>query len=308
MTDLGPNLSLSLVLVLSLLLDQLGEPPSRIHPVVGMGRYLTSLKRRNRVNAWVVRQGATYLMLGCLVVTALAWLLGYLFSLLPSWLELFLLAVTLKPLFSFRALLRAGDEVKQALRRGNLPQARRRLSWHLVSRDTTDLSESEVAGAAVESLAENLSDSVVAPLFYFALLGLPGAALYRFVNTADAVLGYRTQELEYFGKPAARLDDALNFIPARFTAALLYIVLALSDKRPHKGLNAALGAELPSPNAGWTMGMVAGGLDLQLAKRGVYMLNAGGEAPGVQDIVETQRLLVGAALLGTLALIGLAYA
>ena len=163
-------------------------------------------------------------------------------------------------------------------------------------------------GQAVESLAENLSDSVVAPLFYFALLGLPGAALYRFVNTADAVLGYRTQELEYFGKPAARLDDALNLIPARFTAALLYIVLALSNKCPHKGLNAALDAELPSPNAGWTMGMVAGGLDLQLAKRGVYMLNAGGEAPGVQDIVETQRLLVGAALLGTLALIGLAYA
>ena len=147
MTDLGPNLSLSLVLVLSLLLDQLGEPPSRIHPVVGMGHYLTWLKRRNRVNAWVVRQGATYLMLGCLVVTVLAWLLGYLFSLLPSWLELFLLAVTLKPLFSFRALLRAGDEVKQALQRGDLPQARRRLSWHLVSRDTTDLSESEVAGA-----------------------------------------------------------------------------------------------------------------------------------------------------------------
>ena len=347
-TNLTAEMFTATALLLALLCDALlGEPPSRLHPVVGMGRYLTWMKRRNSSRKGTVSplnkgglrgallllwylgvshrskspqppllrgafiafwQGTAYLVLGCLLVVGLAWLFVYLLSFLPIWLKIPLLALLLKPLFSFRALLKAGDEVKQSLQRGDLPEARRFLSWHLVSRDTHELTESEVAGAAVESLAENLTDSVIAPLFYFALLGLPGAALYRFVNTADAVLGYRTEELESFGKAAARLDDLLNFIPARFAAALLYFALGLSRHRPVRGLTTALTANLPSPNAGWTMGMVAGGLDVQLDKRGVYVLNAGGTPPKVEDISKTQRLLIGATALGTLSFIGLAYA
>ena len=298
------------VLLLSLLYDALlGEPPSRLHPVVAMGRYLSWMKRRNTLSDWTAFwQGAVYLIFGCLAITGIAWLLVYLLSLLPTWLRIPLLALLLKPLFSFRALLQAGEEVKQALLEEDLSEARRLLSWHLVSRDTGELTESEVAGATVESLAENLTDSVIAPLFYFVLLGLPGAALYRFVNTADAVLGYRMGELEFFGKAAARLDDVLNYIPARLAAALLYIALGVSRREFTRGLNTALSAALPSPNAGWTMGMVAGGLNVQLDKRGVYVLNTGGKSPTVGDISKTQRLLVGAALLGTLSFIGLAYA
>lgn len=298
------------VLLMSLVYDALlGEPPNRLHPVVGMGRYLGWMKRRNSLKGWAAFwQGAAYFALGCSGIAGTGWLLVYLLGFLPIWLTVFLLALLLKPLFSFRALLRAGEEVKQALKREDLSGARRLLSWHLVSRDTSELSESEVVGAAVESLAENLSDSVVAPLFYFALLGLPGVAFYRFVNTADAVLGYRTPALEYFGKSAARLDDVLNFVPARLTAALLYIVLGLSRRPPAKALNTALTANLPSPNAGWTMGMVAGGLNVQLSKRGVYLLNAGGRPPEVDDISKTQRLLVGATALGALSFIGCAYA
>ena len=299
-----------IALLLALLYDALlGEPPNRLHPVVGMGRYLGWMKRRNRLKGWAAFwQGAAYLILGGLAVMGTAWLLVYLLGFLPIWLNIPLLALLLKPLFSFRALLQAGEEVKRALLQKDLPEARRLLSWHLVSRDTADLSESEVAGAAVESLAENLTDSVVAPLFYFALLGLPGAALYRFINTADAVLGYRTGGLEYFGKSAARLDDVLNYIPARVAAALLYIVLGLSRREAARGLTTALTDNLPSPNAGWTMGMVAGGLNVQLDKRGVYALNAGGKPPTANDISQTQRLLVGATALGALSFIGLAYA
>ena len=286
----------------------LGEPPSRLHPVVWMGHYLGWVKKRNREGAWrAFWRGAAYLTFGMVVVIGVAWLTVSALNLFPFWFSVLATALLLKPMFSLRALLRAGEEVKRALLQKDLSEARQLLSWHLVSRDTTALAEYEVAGAAVESLAENLTDSVVAPLFYFALFGLPGAALYRFVNTADAVLGYRTPDLEYFGKSAARLDDALNLIPARLSAVLLYIVLGLGRHRPARGLSAALSATLPSPNAGWTMALVAGGLGVKLNKRGVYTLNSGGELPGADDITRTQRLLVGAAALGVVSYLGLAY-
>ena len=301
--------SMLLALVLSLLFDLFGEPPSRLHPVVWMGRYLEWVRKRNFGGTWrTFWQGAAYLTFGIFVVTSTAWLAASVLNLFPFWFSIPATALLLKPMFSLRALLRAGEEVKQALLRKDLLEARHLLSWHLVSRDTTALAEHEVAGAAVESLAENLTDSVIAPLFYFALFGLPGAALYRFVNTADAVLGYRTPELEYFGKSAARLDDALNLVPARLSAVLLYIVLGISRHHPTRGLNAALSATLPSPNAHWTMALVAGGLGVRLDKRGVYVLNSGGELPSTQDIVRTQRLLISAAALGVVSCVGLVYA
>ena len=263
------NLELLLVLGLSLLLDGLGELPNRLHPVAWLGRYLEWAKRRNDKDGWsAFWQGAVYLSLGAVFTAGAAWFAAALVDLLPRWLELPLLALLLKPLFSFRALLGAGEAVKRALVQDDIGEARRLLAWHLVSRDTRALPRSEIAGATVESLAENLSDSVVAPLFYFVLFGLPGAAFYRFVNTADAVLGYRTADLEYFGRPAARLDDALNLIPARLAAVLLFAVLGLSHHHPLRGLSAALSATLPSPNAGWTMALVAGGLGVKLDKRG----------------------------------------
>ena len=304
--DLGSGTVFSLILTLSLLLDQLGEPPSRVHPVVWMGRYLTWVKGRNRAEGWAAfAQGAAYLIFGSFLFTGAAWLSVLLAEPLPLWLHILLFALLLKPTFSLHALLRAGEAVKRSL--PDLPSARRLLAYHLVSRDTAALSEREVAGATVESLAENLTDSVVAPLFYFALFGLPGAVCYRFVNTADAVLGYRTPELIYFGRAAARLDDALNLIPARLAAVLLYAVLGIMRRDPAQGLRAALGATLPSPNAGWTMAMVAGGLGVTLDKRGVYVLNEGGGAPTGREVALTQRLLLGATVLGALSSIGLAH-
>lgn len=111
--------------------------------------------------------------------------------------------------------------MQTAPERDDLAEARRLLSWHLVSRPTADLSADEVAAAAIESLAENLSDSLVAPALAYLLGGLPGMAIYRLVNTADAMWGYRNTRYKRLGKAAARLDDALNLLPARLTAALL---------------------------------------------------------------------------------------
>jgi adenosylcobinamide-phosphate synthase len=201
--------------------------------------------------------------------------------------------LALKPALALRGLLEAGRVVEDALRRGDLGAARRLLAEHLVSRDTGALSTSDVAGAAISSLAENLSDSVVAPLLAFRVAGLAGAYAYRAINTADAMLGYRTEELEWFGKTAARVDDLVNLVPARVTAFLIVAV----GGRP---MSAAVGVLLrdarrtPSPNAGWPMAAMAGALGVVLRKRGVYTLNARGREPGAEDIARARRI-VGAA-------------
>ena len=284
-------------MLLSVLVDALlGEPPTQVHPVVGMGRYLGLKDGLLRVSSRPhvrLALGTGFVLFGASVCGAGAWGLTRALKLLPRPLETTLMAVLLKPLFSISALFGAGDAVRGALHAHDLPAARRLLAWHLVSRDTSALSESEVAGAAVSSLAENLTDSVVAPLYYFALLGLPGVAVYRFVNTADAVLGYRTPELEYFGKCAARLDDVLNFIPARLAAALLGVALELSGipARPKWRQMLRESVRTPSPNGGLTMALTAVGLGVRLEKRGVYSLNKAGRAPTATDISRAQRLL-----------------
>jgi adenosylcobinamide-phosphate synthase len=140
----------------------------------------------------------------------------------------------------------------------------------LVSRDTADLTATEIRESAIETLAENLNDSLIAPLFWFVLGGLPGAALYRFANTADAMWGYRGR-WEWAGKWAARADDVLSYLPARLTAALL----AIAALRRPRGLRRE--ARLtPSPNGGWPMAMLALALNVRLSKRGVYVLHAEG--------------------------------
>jgi adenosylcobinamide-phosphate synthase len=290
-----------------------GEPPARLHPVVAMGRYLglhTVLLKRTRHPAARFTAGFGFVALGAALAGGLAWGVQRGARRLPGPARPLLLACALAPLFSVRALVAAGGVVRGALAAGDLTAARRLLGWHLVSRETAELSASEVAGAAVASLAENLTDSIVAPLLYAAVFGLPGAAVYRFVNTADAVLGYRTPALEHFGKPAALTDDLLNAVPARAAGGLLLFALALTGGDVRAALRALArdARRTPSPNGGVTMALAAGGLGLRLEKRGVYVLNAAGRAPTAADIGRAQRLVgvaLGLGLLGwSLALLG----
>ena len=152
-----------------------------------------------------------------------------------------------------------------------------------VSRDVSALDEAGVRESAIESLAENLNDSVVAPLFWFVLFGLPGAALYRYANTADAMWGYpgerNGRDWQWAGKWAARVDDVLSWVPARITAALL----ALAAWRWPHGLGREA-CRTPSPNSGWPMAAMALLLDVRLAKPGVYMLHAAGRLPRAGDL------------------------
>lgn len=201
---------------------------------------------------------------------------------LPAWGAALVLGLLLKPLLAWRMLHDEVQAVERALAQ-SLPAGRERLSW-LVSRDTSALSAQQVREAAIETLAENLSDSVVAPLLWFALLGLPGAALYRFANTADAMWGYRTvrggRQWEWAGKWAARADDVLNWLPARLTGC----VLALwAGGRVLRALPAQAGLT-PSPNSGWPMAAMALALGVRLGKPGVYTLNAAGRQPVASDV------------------------
>jgi len=308
-----PALWLAGALWLALAVDHsLGEPSARWHPVVWMGSGL----------AWVGARLAPPRAQpggpdpGRFALGALAWCAGAalvvlvsaaLQQLVLSWhpvLGVVALGLALKPLLAWRMLRGEVQAVEDALA-CSLAQGRARLA-SLVSRDVHNLSEAEVRESAIESLAENLNDSVVAPVFWFLLLGLPGAALYRYANTADAMWGYRGvyrgQEWEWAGKWAARADDVLSWLPARLSALLLALArggLSLRILRTEA-------ARTPSPNSGWPMAAMALALDVSLRKPGVYALHGQGRTPQAADtaraIAYVGRAVLALAILSALAL------
>ncbi|MFT5583613.1 MAG: adenosylcobinamide-phosphate synthase [Cognaticolwellia sp.] len=261
----------------ALLWDALfGEPPTRWHPVAWIGSTISWLRPKR------LEHPARNFAWGLIV----AWLLPTLIGLLGwavmhlGWVGLPLAVFFCTTSFSIRCLGEASEKVAQPLNQGDLEGARAGLGW-LCSRDPSQLSPSELSAGTIESVAENASDSAVAPLFWFAILGLPGLMAYRVVNTLDAMWGYR-DEREWLGKASARLDDLLNWIPARITAALL---LFADIQNAQRGAAAAWSDanSTDSPNAGWPMATMAGLLGVTLAKPGHYTLGTGPE-PKAKDI------------------------
>ena len=204
-------------------------------------------------------------------------------------------AVLLKLTFSIRGLRRTALKIKGLLQEDKIDKTRFELRA-LVSRDTKDLNEPLLVSAAVESVAEGTCDSLVAPLFYFLLFGVPGAMGYRVVNTLDSMIGYHGK-YEYLGKFAARLDDILNFIPARL-AALLLVLAAAMKKRGRDAWKTALKEHVrtESPNAGWPMAAMAGALNVRLEKVGHYVLGEGRAVPTLEKIDSAVTLFSLAAL------------
>ena len=200
-----------------------------------------------------------------------------------SWSQLaFLLvaALLLKSTFTFSGLVRAAESVRQELRAGDLPEARRLAGYHLVSRDTSTLDEGLVSAAVIESVAENVTDGLVASLLFFLRAGGPGAWAYRCFNTCDSMLGYRDPLHEHLGKFAARLDDVLNWLPARLTGLLMVAAAGLAgeDARAAWRTMWTQHARTASPNAGWTMSAMAGALNVTLEKVGHYRLEGGAKS------------------------------
>ncbi|HXC25446.1 MAG TPA: adenosylcobinamide-phosphate synthase CbiB, partial [Gemmatimonadaceae bacterium] len=278
--------------------------PSRLHPTVWMGWWLaySRTQRRTRTPYASFIEGALSLYGGVALSALTAYAVSSTIGRLRMPYRNVVTGLALKPALSLRPLLAAATSVQVALERHHLIEARQLLGWHLVSRDTTDLSPAEVAGAAIESVAENLSDSVVAPLLAFRLGGLPLAYAYRMINTADAMLGYRTRELEWFGKMAARSDDVANFIPARCSAVLIACAAACGGGSTRRAIALARldASRTTSPNAGWPMAAMAGALSVRLTKRDLYSLNTPARLPRAADIGRACRIVAGAATLAAI--------
>lgn len=277
-------MSVALSCLAGVCLDALLGEPRRNHPLVLFGRLADRLERHfNGPDGRGWRShGVTAWCLAVLPLTLLAWLL----SLLPGigWLlEILLLYLAL----GLRSLGEHLLPVAQALRNSDLTEARRRVGF-VVSRDTCELDETGVARAATESALENGSDAVFAALFWFAVAGAPGVVLYRLSNTLDAMWGYRNLRFERFGWAAARIDDLLNFVPARLVA-LTYALLG----QTRRALRCwRLQAPLwDSPNAGPVMAAGAGALGVSLGGPAIYHgelhqrpVLGEGEPPNARDV------------------------
>lgn len=295
-----------------------GEPPARLHPVVWMGNYLGTL------GAWVqqrTQQDPAVRDTKAFVLAALGWcagaalfLIAFLLLLgaaleLPWWAAGVVIGLLLKPMLAWTMLQREVQAVEAALAEG-LDAGRERLRW-LVSRDVERLSASQVRESAIETLAENFNDSVVAPVFWFVLLGLPGAVLYRFANTADAMWGYpglypagaQGRNWAWAGKWAARADDVLSWLPARITALLLLLAAGRRGRAVLPALRVEA-ARTPSPNSGWPMAAMALVLGVALRKPGVYVLHPEGREALAADMALAQWFVSKAVL--ALVLIALA--
>lgn len=281
--------------IAAVLLDHLVGEPRRWHPLVGFGNLVVRMERLlNRQPdqpARSFRAGGLGVLILCVPFVGLAlaaevWLEGW--TLLVTQVVVLALAVSL------RGLAEHGRAVGEPLASGDMEEARRRVGY-IVSRDAAALDEQGVAAAASESMLENGADAVFASLFWFLVAGLPGVVLHRLVNTLDAMWGYRNARFEYFGRCAARLDDLMNWVPARLTA-LTYALLGNTRLALHCWRRQA--PSWDSPNAGPVMAAGAGALGVTLGGPAPYasgvkqrpVLGAGGK-PGPGTVEQAIRLV-----------------
>jgi adenosylcobinamide-phosphate synthase len=254
----------ALAMVVAVLLDAwLGEP-RRFHPLVAFGRLVSGVesrlyrdRRSSGIAAWCVV---------VLPIVIVAWVLGVWLMHGVLWLWFVYQAVVLYLVIGLRSLGDHALPVARALEAGDILGARTAVG-RMVSRDTVALDDVQVAAAATESVLENGNDAVFGALFWFAVLGVPGAVLYRLANTLDAMWGYRTERYERFGWAAARFDDVLNFLPARLTA-LSYGLLG--DAARAWRCWRAQAPQWDSPNAGPVMAAGAGALGVCLGGAAPY--------------------------------------
>ena len=264
-----------LMLPLAILIDTaFGEPPNTIHPVAWMGKVIGFFEKlgHNRHSAFQLVYGAIITLFVIALFTVPAYFLMSFLNDFSMIAYTIVGAILLKSTFCLRGLRQAAFDMKQLLISDKLDASRSELKV-LASRDASKLSKPLVVSGVVESVAESSCDSFIAPIFYFLIFGVPGAIAYRVANTFDSMMGYHGK-YEYLGKFAARLDDVLNFIPARLTALFIIIAAYLSKHNGSQAMKTALRdhSKTESPNAGWPMSAAAGALDVQLEKAGHYKL------------------------------------
>ena len=302
------------VLVLALVLDAAVGDPDWLwrrmpHPVVVFGWAIDQLDHALNNKSWseARRRAAGVFAISLLVVgsAALGWLVARVLLAVPfGWI---LEAVVASVLIAQRSLYEHVARVRAAFAGGGLDEARRAVSV-IVGRDPKALDEAGVCRAAIETTAENLSDGVLAPAFWFALLGLPGLVAYKAINTADSMIGHLTERHGAFGWATARLDDLVNLMPARLSALLLAVVAPLTGGSVVAAVRVALrdAQKHQSPNAGWPESTMAAALGVALAGPRIYpgrvvddpFVNASGRQDATpNDIGRALKLLIAACAL-----------
>lgn len=258
-----------LIIIIALIIDALfGELPFKVHPVVWMGKIIDILKQylinyRSKISGII-------LTLVLIIVFTLATYVLISLSVINNIIYILVSSVILTTTFAINVLIGSAHDIKKDIDH-NIDTARKNMSY-LVSRDTANLSSEEIVSATVETLTENITDSVTAPLFYAFILGVPGAVAYRVVNTLDAMVGYKKHETIKIGWFPAKLDDILNYFPARITG-LIVIIAALflgMDWRNSYKIMIRDAKKPDSPNSGYPMAAAAGALGIKLKKRGYY--------------------------------------
>jgi adenosylcobinamide-phosphate synthase len=283
------------LLLAGVLLDLLLGEPRRWHPLVGFGNLAKRMELGLNRGGLRLMRGALGWTLAVLPLAALSWWAA---ALVGLWLH----AVLLHACIGLRSLHDHAMPIVDALRAGDLARARARTSW-IVSRDTQDALEPDLAKAGAESLLENGNDAVFGTLFWFMVAGGAGAVLFRLANTLDAMWGYRNERFMLFGRTAARIDDVLNYVPARLTA-LSYVLLAGSARGRAWRCWRTQAPAWSSPNAGPVMASGAGALGVSLGGAAMYggeleqrpPLGTGPGAPAT-DIVRAWRLVLNTTIL-----------
>ncbi len=289
------------VLALAAALDlAAGELPARLHPTVWIGRTVTLVEKlapRAGIPA-LLAGGLLALLITCLWVAAAYFAVQGLRG-IHDVAYILVGALLLKSTFAVRMLHQAAAQVRGLLARGDLAGARQSLR-SLVSRDASTLTPELAASATVESVAENMADSFIGPWLFFALFGLPGAVAYRVINTLDSMIGYHG-EYEHLGKVSARLDDLLNWVPARLAAMMLVFASIFLPGQRASNAWRIMWRDHPrteSPNAGWTMSGMAGALGVELQKIGHYKLGDMDRPIALSDITQAVRSMYLVAALG----------
>ncbi|MNC00625.1 cobalamin biosynthesis protein [compost metagenome] len=299
-------MTIALVLLAAYVIDRIvGDPRNLPHPVIGMGKAITALERAIR-RLWSrpqsLRRAGVLLPLcvagGAWALTAiLLWLLSYISPWLVWIAEVWLISTTI----ASKGLKDAGMAVYVELQKGDLPAARKALGM-IVGRDTTSLDAPEIVRGTVETVAENIVDAIISPLFYALIGGAPLAMAYRAVNTLDSMVGYKNDKYRDLGWASARLDDVANFIPARITALLLALcagMLRLDWRRCLQMVKRDAHLH-PSPNSGYPESAVAGALGIRLGGENVYHGVASFRAymgdpvrtMEPNDIIQTSRMMM----------------
>ena len=272
-----------LPLLIGWLLDLiLGDPMWLPHPVVWFGKAIAACEKKLNRGNFRKAKGAFVAIVLIALVFALSWFLRRLLLPLPSYLLLLFDAIIIFYCLAGTTLIREVREVFLALDR-SLDEGRKQVA-RIVGRDTSELSAQEVRTAALETLAENLSDGVIAPLFWLAILGTPGMLAYKMVNTLDSMIGYKTERYKAFGCWAAHIDDIANYIPARLTA---FLMILATGELGRLGFVWKNGRNHASPNSGYPEAALAGILNCRFGGPHYYF----GQLFDKPYIGENDRLL-----------------